>query len=119
MGGAALDGCLRKSILDDLNSHGHAKKCFCDQSMDPTRLRGYTPDEFERICLELARQALGSSVAMRRGGISDPHQGIDIEAKWGLQVIGIQCKAGKLTVPVLRDALRQLIRYPNRIDRSF
>jgi hypothetical protein len=54
---------------------------------------------------------------MRRGGISDPDEGIDIEAKSGLQVIGIQCKTGKPTVPVLRDALRQLIRYPNRIDR--
>jgi TIR domain/NB-ARC domain len=85
--------------------------------MDPIRLRGYTPDEFERICVQLARQALGTSEAMRRGGISDPDQGIDIEAKSGFQVIGIQCKSGKLTVPVLRDSLRQLIRYPNRLDR--
>src|ERR1022692_394508 len=32
--------------------------CFCCQSNGPCTARGYTPDEFERICLELARQVL-------------------------------------------------------------
>ena len=85
--------------------------------MNPVRLRGYTPDEFERICLELARRALGAADTTRRGGISDPDQGIDIEAKLGSTVIGIQCKTGKVTVPLLRESIRQLIRYPTRLDR--
>jgi len=85
--------------------------------MNPVRLRGYTPDEFERVCLELARRALSATDASRRGGISDPDQGIDIEAHLGSTIIGIQCKTGKVTVPLLRESIRQLIRYPRRLDR--
>lgn len=85
--------------------------------MNPMRLRGYTPDEFERICLELAHRALSATDATRRGGISDPDQGIDIEAKLGSAVIGIQCKTGKVTVPLLRESIRRLIRYPKTLDR--
>jgi hypothetical protein len=91
--------------------------CLWCQSMDPIRLRGYTPDEFERICLELARNALGSSEAIRRGVISHPDQGIDIEAKSGPQLIGIQCKTGELTVSVLRDSLRQSDPLSKSLDR--
>lgn len=85
--------------------------------MNPVRLRGYTPDEFERLCLEIARRALGATEATRRGGISDPDQGIDIEVQLGSMVIGIQCKSGKVTVPLLRESIRKLIRYPRRLDR--
>jgi hypothetical protein len=53
----------------------------------------------------------------RRGGISDPDQGIDIEVEIGSGVIGIQCKTGKITVPLLRESIRQLIRYPRSLDR--
>jgi hypothetical protein len=85
--------------------------------MNPVRLRGYTPDEFERICLELALRTLGATNVTRRGGISDPDQGIDIEANSGSVATGIQCKTGKVTVPLLRESIRQLIRYPKRLDR--
>ena len=47
--------------------------------MNPVRLKGLTPDEFERLCLELVNKSL--QLAGRRcGAISDPDQGIDIEA---------------------------------------
>ena len=85
--------------------------------MNPTRLQGFTPDEFERLCLELSQQVLGAESVARRGGISDPDQGIDIEATVSSKIVGIQCKTGKVTVAVLRAALRALIGYPHRLDR--
>lgn len=84
--------------------------------MNPVRLKGLTPDEFERLCLVLVQKSFQASGA-RRGGISDPDQGIDIEATSGSHRLGVQCKTGKLTVGVLRDTLRQLIRYPHRLDQ--
>jgi hypothetical protein len=84
--------------------------------MNPIRLKGLTPDEFERLCLELVQKSFHTT-AMRRGGISDSDQGIDIEATLGPNRLGIQCKTGRLSVGILRDTLRQLIRYPHRIDR--
>ncbi len=79
--------------------------------VDPVRLKGLTPDEFERLCLEIVRRLPGTDNVMRRGGISDPDQGIDIEALVGAGRVGIQCKTGKVTVPILRGSLRQLIRF--------
>ena len=35
--------------------------------MNPTRLKGLTPDEFERLCLELAQKSLKLESAFRRG----------------------------------------------------
>lgn len=84
--------------------------------MNPVRLKGLTPDEFERLCLELVRRSLQAHGA-RRGEISDPDQGIDIEATIESLRLGVQCKTGRLTVGVLRDTLRQLIRYPHRLDQ--
>ena len=84
--------------------------------MNPIRLKGLTPDEFERLCLELVQKAFHAT-GMRRGGISDPDQGVDIEATIGSHRLGVQCKTGRFSVSILRDTLRQLIRYPHRIDR--
>lgn len=84
--------------------------------MNPIRLKGLTPDEFERLCLELVQKSFHAS-SMRRGGISDPDQGVDIEATIGSHRLAVQCKTGRLSVSILRDTLRQLIRYPHRIDR--
>jgi hypothetical protein len=84
--------------------------------MNPIRLKGLTPDEFERLCLELTQKSFHAS-GMRRGGISDPDQGVDIEATIGPHRLGVQCKTGRLSVGILRDTLRQLIRYPNRLDQ--
>lgn len=84
--------------------------------MNPIRLKGLTPDEFERLCLELVQKSFHAT-GTRCGGISDPDQGVDIEATIGSHRLGVQCKTGRLTVGILRDTLRQLIRYPHRIDR--
>ena len=85
--------------------------------MNPIRLKGLTPDEFERLCLELVTRCLKAENATRRGGISDPDQGIDIEVMIGSNRIGVQCKTGRLTVKVLRETLRHLIHYPHPLDR--
>lgn len=85
--------------------------------MNPIRLKGLTPDEFERLCLELVTRSLKAENATRRGGVSDPDQGIDIEVMIGSKRIGVQCKTGRLTVGVLRETLRHLIRYPHPLDR--
>jgi len=54
--------------------------------MNPIRLKGLTPDEFERLCLELVQKSFHAA-GTRCGGISDPDQGVDIEATivlgWG------------------------------------
>lgn len=84
--------------------------------MNPVRLKGLTPDEFERLCLELVQKSFHVAGG-RRGGISDPDQGVDIEATSGSHRLGVQCKTGRLTVGILRDTLRQLIRYPHRLDQ--
>lgn len=84
--------------------------------MNPIRLKSLTPDEFERLCLELVQKSFHAT-GMRRGSISDPDQRVDIEATIGFYRLGVQCKTGRLSVGILRDTLRQLIRYPHRIDQ--
>lgn len=85
--------------------------------IDPTRLKGFTPDEFERICLNLVKRIIPADQVIRRGGITDPDQGIDIEATSATKRIGIQCKTAKISVATMRDTLRSLIRYPHQLDQ--
>ncbi|HSH93227.1 MAG TPA: hypothetical protein VK968_03710, partial [Roseimicrobium sp.] len=87
--------------------------------INPQRLQGLTPDEFERLCLAGLNNKYGAGKRpfRRRGELTHPDQGVDIEGETRVGWTGGQCKTGPVTPDVVKEALKAIAGYREKLVR--